>query len=175
MIARDAQDDDSVFTRAGKLINGFKQDVGGRVAQLQRPVYGNTNISKAEERRLYWQVTEGWDELREAQMVLSGMPRPQIGLLKYDQRERVTKSGGRANSEEDMAKFCEEMERLGPPEPEGLEKLAQDAVAERAGQGGTEEPSSGEPAATQGESTEGGPEGVPDGRPEREAQGEVGY
>lgn len=140
-----AKQDKSPTTQFAERLNEVKAQLVPRVAEAMRPVYGNVSVSKKEQRARFWQTVKGWTPEKE-RMLLTGLnpdgspvigpdgkpakplsPR-EVGLLKYPSREIDAKADGRADSLKLQAEYVREMAELGPPEPEGLELLAQQAM-----------------------------------------------
>lgn len=139
-----AKQDKSPATIMAERMAEVKAQLVPRVAEVMRPVYGNVSVNKKEQRARFWQVEKGWTPEKE-RLLLTGMnpdgtpaigpdgqpakplsPR-EVGLLKYPNREIDAKAGGRADSLKMQAEYVREMAEWGPPEPEGLELLAQQA------------------------------------------------
>lgn len=139
----------TIPTVTGALMTSMRQALGERVAAMNRPVYGNEDVPPSEQRALFWQEAEGWTPEHEAQLVLSGMPSAQVEMLKYPNREKLAKSGGRIHLEQQV-RYLRQMGRLGPPDPEGLEKLAREG-------------SDGQPSAPDAAGMAVGRPGLPDG------------
>lgn len=140
-----AKQDKSPATQFAERLTEVKAQLVPRVAEAMRPVLGNVPVSKKERRARFWQTAKGWTPEKE-RMLLTGLNpdgtpvigpdgRPakpmtpqEVGLVKYPNREIDAKAGGRADSLKAQVDYIEEMAALGPPEPEGLELLAQQAM-----------------------------------------------
>lgn len=119
----------------------MREELALAMAKRDRPVYGNTDVPPAEQRRQFWQVADGWTPEMELELLTgvaadgtpmldpeTGMPaKPlppeMVGVLKYPKREPLAKGGGRLKLA-DQVKWVNEMVRLGPPAPEPLELQA---------------------------------------------------
>lgn len=135
------QDKQSLRMLLAERGRAMREDLGLAMAKRDRPVYGNTDVPLAEQRRQFWQVADGWTPEMEMEL-LTGMsadgtpmidpatglpakplPREMVGVLKYPKRELLAKGGGRLKLA-DQVKWVNEMVRLGPPAPEPLELQA---------------------------------------------------
>lgn len=115
--------DKSVTSLMAEAYNTALGQMVPRVAQYLRPVYGNSPVSKDEQRRRFWQEAKGWTPERDLELQAQGMSPEDVGLLKYHLRELDAKADGRADDLKAQALWVKEMAELGPPEPDGLEAL----------------------------------------------------
>lgn len=111
--------------RIAEKIQPFLDEIGSRVAKLQRPVYGNVHVDKEEQRRRFWQIEKGWTPEQEMALLQGGMTPQDVGLLKYPYREIDSKAGGRHDDEMAQYTYMQEHADLGPPPPEPLQAAAQ--------------------------------------------------
>lgn len=116
--------DQSVPALFAEHYNTAMGELAPRVAEYLRPVLGNVNVSKDEQRRRFWQTAPGWTPEREAELLALGASREDVGLRKYPWREIDAKADGRADDDRAQVKWMQEMADLGPPEPDQLEALA---------------------------------------------------
>lgn len=124
MAERQWKRDKSVTSLMAEAYNTALNQMVPRVAEYLRPVYGNSAVSKAEQRARFWQTAKGWTPEQEAALLAQGKSRQDIGLRKYPYREIDAKAGGRAEDERAQAEYVREMAALGPPEQNALESLA---------------------------------------------------
>lgn len=124
MAERQWKRDKSVPALFAEHYNTALGELAPRVAEYLRPVLGNVSVSKDEQRRRFWQTAKGWKPEREMELLLQGMSREDVGIMKYPWREIDAKADGRADDEREQVKWMQEMADLGPPEPEGLEAMA---------------------------------------------------
>lgn len=132
--------DQSVPALFAEHYNTAMGELAPRVAEYLRPVLGNVNVSKDEQRRRFWQTAKGWTPEREMELLMQGASREDVGLMKHPWREIDAKADGRADDERAQALWAQEMADLGPPEPSPLEQMAATAVSPPSAPEGSTEP-----------------------------------
>ncbi len=121
----------AIQTRLAEALADFKREFPPRVAELMRPVPGNVAVSKRERQARWWQTEKGWTEEKERQLLMGGMSRQDVGLLKYPHREIDARTAGRGDKRRE-AEYARDMTALGPPAPEPLEQAALDVEQAKA-------------------------------------------
>lgn len=107
------------------------------IADMRGMAPGNKKLTTEEETALFWKMADGWTPDKEIALLAEGKTREAIGLMKYDKREGLAKSNGRALSKYEQAKWYDQMARKtdpswapppnkmqAPPLPPGLEPPA---------------------------------------------------
>ncbi len=119
------------------------------IAKMRGPAPQNKNLTPDEELLLYNQTAKGWTAEKEFEMLAAGKSREEVGLAKFDQRGKLSKSGGRALSKLAQAKWMATMARKADPHwqppmskaqepalPPGLDEMAPDlALSDHPNQG----------------------------------------
>ena len=113
------------------------------VADLQGPTPKTKKLTPDEEVLLYNQMTKGWTPDKEIAMLQAGKSREEVGLAKFDQRDKLAKSNGRALDKYAQAKYHADMAKKIDPSWTPLATEAQ------------------EPAFPTGMDTEAPPAGLP--------------
>lgn len=142
----------SLVDRIAEHKERFMEDLGDRVAELQRPVPDNVHVRPAERQRRWWQVDKDWPTDPEAARAhelalqgfapdgtplldaqgtpVEGISAQDVGLLKHPYREIDAKVFGGYDDDMGQYRYAQQMAELGPPDPEPLETEAQ-AIEER--------------------------------------------
>lgn len=74
-------------------------------AELAGPAPGQKQFTPEETATLFWQEAKGWTIEKELALLSEGKTPRQVGDLKYPHRMKLAKSGGRALSKYEQAKW----------------------------------------------------------------------
>ena len=94
-----------------KMIWADMKKQAQEIAEMRGLAPGNKKLTPDEELALFMREAPDWSPDKEAILLAEGKTREEVGLLKYPERERLAKSGGRIQPKDWIAWANQQAER----------------------------------------------------------------